>query len=327
MLQETNFRDFVESLSIDELLDLEREIRYKKFRIKLGGDDFSDLAIKYGREPICPKCKSHNYIRFGLGKNKEQRYQCKECKTIYNLMSSSIFNSIKKDLPTFYNFIVLLTYNVPLDMAEEILSISRPTALLWRHKIFETVDSIQNNVKLKGKIWIDEIYVDDPELLTLNGKIAGLSKNKICISIGIDGYKHVFTKIIGHGKPNKEQIYKTFKDVIEEGSTLTHDTDSSHQKLIDELKLKDEYYKAYIMDDEYKENMLLINSLSSWIKRFIYRYVGMKTKNLQRYLNWYVYLFKVKQGDEKWPKNERILRHLLIDENKFVGIYKKKKVI
>ena len=116
MLQETNFHDFVESLSIDELLDLEREIRYRKFRIKLGGDDFSDLAIKYGREPICPKCKSHNYIRFGLGKNKEQRYQCKECKTIYNLMSSSIFNSIKKDLPTFYNFIVLLTYNVPLDM-------------------------------------------------------------------------------------------------------------------------------------------------------------------------------------------------------------------
>ncbi|MCI6329592.1 MAG: hypothetical protein MR775_02040, partial [Erysipelotrichaceae bacterium] len=72
MLQETNFRDFVESLSIDELLDLEREIRYRKWRIKLGGDDFSDLAIKYGREPICPKCKSHNYIRFGLGNNKRK---------------------------------------------------------------------------------------------------------------------------------------------------------------------------------------------------------------------------------------------------------------
>ena len=109
----------------------------------------------------------------------------------------------------------------------------------------------------------------------------------------------MFAKIIGHGKPNKEKIYETFKDVIEEDSTLVHDADSSHQKLIDRLKLKDEFYKAYIMDDEYKENMLLINSLSSWIKRFIYRYVGMKTKNLQRYLNWYVYLFKVKQGKEK----------------------------
>ena len=327
MLQEISVHDFIDSLSISELLDLEREIRYRKFRIKLGGDNFNDLALKYGREPVCPKCKSHNYIRFGVSKNKEQRYRCKECKTIYNLMSSSIFNSIKKDLPTFYNFIVLLTYNIPLDMAEEILCISRPTALLWRHKIFETVSNIQNSVKHKGRVWIDEIYVEDPELLLLNGKIVGLSKNKICISIGIDGYKHVFAKIIGHGKPKKEQIYEAFKDVVDEGSTLIHDADISHQKLIDELKLKDKFYKAYIMDDEYKENMLLINNLSSWIKRFIYRYVGMKTKNLQRYLNWYVYLFKVKQGNEKWPKNERILRHLLIDENKFVGIYKKKKAI
>ena len=327
MLQETSFHDFVESLSIGELLDLEKEISYRKFRIKLGGDNFNDLAIKYGREPICPKCKSRDFTKFGINKNKEQRYQCKKCKTIYNLMSSSIFNSIKKDLPSFYNFIVLLTYNVPLDMVEEIISISRPTALLWRHKIFETVSNIQNNTKLKGKVLIDEIYVDDPELLLLNGKLAGLSRNKICIVIGIDGYKHVFAKIIGHGKPSKEQIYEAFKDAIEEGSILVHDADSSHQKLINELELKDEFYKAYIMDNEYKENMLMINSLSSWIKRFIYRYVGMKTKNLQRYLNWYVYLFKVKQGNEKWPKNERILRHLLIDENKFVGIYKKKKAI
>lgn len=70
--------------------------------------------------------------------------------------------------------------------------------------------------------------------------------------------------------------------------------------------------------------MLLINSLCSWIQRYIYRYVGMKIKNLQRYLNWYVYLFKVKQAKDKWPKNERIIKHLIIDETKFVGKYKKK---
>lgn len=325
MCPETDFHDFVESLSTNDLLKLEKEIRYRKFRIKLGGDNFFKVAKGFDRTPICPKCKSNKYIRFGLNKQGEQRYRCKECKTIYNLMSSSIFNSIKKDLPTFYNFIVLLTYNVPLDMANEIICISRPTALLWRHKIFETVDDYQSSFKLKGRVWIDEIYVDDPALLLLNGPIMGLSKNKICIAVGIDGYKHVVAKIIGHGKPTKEGIYEAFKEVIEERATLIHDADKTHEKLIKELNLKEEYYKAYIKDKEYSQNMLMINSLSSWIKRFIYKYVGMKTKNLQRYLNWFTYLFQVKQANERWPKNERILRHLLIDDSKFVGIYKKKK--
>ncbi|MCQ2790117.1 MAG: IS1595 family transposase [bacterium] len=325
MSQENSFYELVNSLNVDQLLSLEKEIRFRKFKIKLGANNFNDLALKFQREPVCPKCQSHNYIKFGNNKKGEQRYQCKDCKTVYNLLSSSIFNSIKNDLPTFYNFIVLLTYNVPLDMVEEILCISRPTALLWRHKIFETVEHYQNKTKLKERVWIDEIFVDDPEQLLLNGSIVGLSRNKICIAIAIDVYKCVFAKIIGHGKPNKDKIYNAFKDAIEPKSILVHDADRSHEKLIKMLSLKEEYHKASIIDDEYKEKMNMINSLSSWIKRFVYRYIGMKTKNLQRYLNWYVYLFQVKQGNEKWPKNERILRHLLIDETKFVGIYKKKK--
>ena len=325
MCSETYFHDFVETLSADDLLKLEKEIRYRKFRIKLGGDNFFKVASEYDRKPICPKCKSDKYIRFGLNNKSEQRYQCKKCKTIYTLMSSSIFNSIKKDLPTFYNFIVLLTYNVPLDMANEILCISRPTALLWRHKIFETVNDYQETTKLRGRVWIDEIFVDDPALLLLNGPIMGLSRNKICVAVGIDVYKNVVAKIVGHGKPSKEEIYEAFKDIIIEGSTLVHDADKAHDKLINELNLKEDLNKSYLHDKQTAQNMLLINSLCSWIKRFIYRYVGMKVKNLQRYLNWFTYLFRVKQANERWPKNERILRHLLLDDSKFVGIYKKKK--
>ena len=63
--------------------------------------------------------------------------------------------------------------------------------------------------------------------------------------------------------------------------------------------------------------MNLINSLSSWIKRYLYRFTGMKMKNIQSYLNWFVYLFKVKKDDEKYPMVERIIRHLLLDEGQF----------
>lgn len=34
--------------------------------------------------------------------------------------------------------------------------------------------------------------------------------------------------------------------------------------------------------------------------------------NLQSYLNWFVYLFRVKGNRKTWPKMNRILRHLVL---------------
>lgn len=58
----------------------------------------------------------------------------------------------------------------------------------------------------------------------------------------------------------------------------------------------------------------MVNGLCAWVKRFIWRYVGMKPENLQAYLDWYACLFRVKRQDEKWPKVERAVRHLVMSD-------------
>ena len=103
------------------------------------------------------------------------------------------------------------------------------------------------------------------------------------------------------------------------GSTLVHDGERAHDKLITELGLKDEFYKANAHDKKYLENMALINNMCSWLKRYIYRFIGMRMANLQSYLNWFVYLFRVKGTSERWPEMERILRHLIL----FNGTHKR----
>ena len=40
----------------------------------------------------------------------------------------------------------------------------------------------------------------------------------------------------------------------------------------------------------------------------------MKSVNLQSYLNWFVYLFRVHRDEEKWPTEERVVRHLALSE-------------
>jgi hypothetical protein len=48
--------------------------------------------------------------------------------------------------------------------------------------------------------------------------------------------------------------------------------------------------------------MLMINSFSSWAKRYLDRFTGMRTKYLQDYLNWFAYVFRVKEQDENGRK-------------------------
>ena len=51
--------------------------------------------------------------------------------------------------------------------------------------------------------------------------------------------------------------------------------------------------------------MALVNNLCSWIRRYAGRFSCMKSANLQSYLNWFVYLFRVHRDEEKWPAEER----------------------
>ena len=39
------------------------------------------------------------------------------------------------------------------------------------------------------------------------------------------------------------------------------------------------------------------------------------SNNLQSYLNWFIYLQRVKKQQDKWEKSSRIMRHLLLDES------------
>ena len=64
---------------------------------------------------------------------------------------------------------------------------------------------------------------------------------------------------------------------------------------------------------------ILKNDICSWLKRYMYRFIGMRIANLQSSLNWFVYLFRVKDSVEQWPKMNRILRNLIL----FNGTYKR----
>ena len=49
----------------------------------------------------------------------------------------------------------------------------------------------------------------------------------------------------------------------------------------------------------------------------LWRYTGMSPANMQLYLDWYVYLFRVNQARDRWDPTARVLRHMMMAPARF----------
>lgn len=287
---------------------------------ELGAYELEDLARIYGRAPKCPACGSPEFTSQGYDGG-ERRYECSACGKGYRLLSGTVFAGSKIEPSKLLPMCAMMTYNVPLDMIAEMLGIHHNTALLWRRKVFATVASAQERTKLSGVVWFDEIYTFDwlePRDHFRKGR-QGLSKRKISIILAVDQYKNMVLFAAGKGHPTSKRILDCLGPHISpKASELIHDGLMAHRRLVEELGIPDQVHKSTVKDEESLRAMLLINSFSSWVKRFLSRFTGMRTDEfLQDYLNWFAYLFRVKKQDEEYPKNERLLRHLLLADAEF----------
>lgn len=63
--------------------------------------------------------------------------------------------------------------------------------------------------------------------------------------------------------------------------------------------------------------MEMVNSMCSWLKRYLWRFTGMSPANMQPYLDWCVYLFRVNQARDRWDPTARVLRHMMMAPARF----------
>lgn len=130
MSAENSFTDLVFSLSDEDFKLLQEAIAFRKNREKYEVANFEELALQYNRVPTCPSCGSNDAVFFGFSPEGLPRYRCSECSKHYTLLSITIFHSTNKSFDTWAAYLTLMTFNVPLEMTEEVCRISHPTAML-----------------------------------------------------------------------------------------------------------------------------------------------------------------------------------------------------
>lgn len=315
MKQDESLHDFVFGLDADGFGELLGEIEKRRCSDTLGASDFDALAERFGKKPKCPFCGSRDVCCDGLDKNGRKRFRC-GCGHRFGLLSGTVLSSAKTSLPQWLSMVKLMSFNVPLDLIAEQIGVHHNTALLMRRKLFETVGEWQGKVRLRGTIYIDEIYTFDSMMPNdhFGPNTRGISKGKCCVFLAVDQYKNMVAFFVGKGMPTSKEIEKALLPHIGGGaaSRIIHDGLHSHSKAVAASGASDEIHKSTDKSEGSLKAMLLINSFCAWMRRYLSRFTGMDTEYLQDYLNWFVYLFRCKLQSERWPRDERIIRHILL---------------
>jgi hypothetical protein len=169
------------------------------------------------------------------------------------------------------------------------------TSRYWLQKLFLTLEEVQGGIVLSDYVWFDETFysVRSNDIVRKdNGdKLRGLSHNQICIGVATDKQYSVLL-VEGTGKPSQKRTLETFRTHIKLGSTLIHDEESAHIKLVKELNLKSVVYNSKDLKKlPDKENPLNpVNRVHSIMKKFLNSHSGFLRDDIQSYLNLFAFV-------------------------------------
>ncbi len=218
----------------------------------------------------------------------------------------------RKPLPVWLSFIRLMRHNVPVECAAELCGVTHKTAFKWRRRVLATVSGYRDRIVPRDTVWVDETYISETDLSKgcWRARKRGLSRQKLCVCTAIDIHKNPVAVAYGHGKPSTARIRKAMGGRIAPGSLLIHGLERAHGVLVRDGGLESEAHGTDVNNPVYLERMEMMNDLCSRLKRYLWRFTGMSPQNLQAYLDWYAYLFRVNQARDRRDPTARVVRHI-----------------
>ena len=166
------------------------------------------------------------------------------------------------------------------------------TAFFWRHKFLKVLTKKDDNNKLGDIVEADETFFEESQKgsrkMTRKARkrgyssYAGNKKTKICVLTAIDRNKRSFTKPVGFGGLEKDDVMLLQRHLVKDSILIT-DGNRTYRNLHD-VKLKSLKFgkaenKVYHLNN--------INNFHSMLKKFMTRFNGVATKYLDYYVSYF----------------------------------------
>lgn len=297
-----------------EYLQMHYVARYEQRHPKLADAGEASLINSY-KPSVCPYCGSEEIKQKGYDAIGIKRYRC-QCGKYFKPTTGTIFDSRKIPICEWIEYCLNIFRYVSLNADSWNNRNAISTSKYWLEKLFLTLEESQNNIVLSGTVWLDETYYSiimrDRTRNSDGTLLRGLSRNQICIGVATDK-EHTICLVEGYGKPTQKSNFQAFKDHIQSGSTLIHDKETTHKKLVEELSLNSICYAARDLKGlADSENPLdPVNRVHCLLKMFLNAHSGFNRADLQGYLN--LYAFVINPPSDHLEKVEQIIK--LVFEN------------
>jgi len=242
----------------------------------------------------CPFCESVKFKKSGHTKSGIQRYMC-VCGQTFLPTTGTIFDDRKISISEWMEYCLNLFRHVSITADSWNNKNAFATSRYWLQKLFLTLDGVQDDIVLSSKVWLDETFysVRSEDIVRKdNGdELRGLSKNQICIGVATDKKRSIFL-VEGTGKPSQKKTLEAFRNHIAINSTLIHDGESAHKKLINALSLRSiAYVSKELKNLSDKDNPLNpVNRVHAILKQFLYSHSSFNRADMQNYLNFFAFV-------------------------------------
>jgi len=241
----------------------------------------------------CPECGAcDTTIKHGATRNGTQRYRCKACGKTF-ITNTSPTKYLKNSDYTIRKLIGYMIDDVALDVIARNLKINIKTAHYYRYLVFHSLKGYQDEIRLSGSIMIDETFMrikeNEYKLRRMDGKgIRGLSFNQLCI-ITLTNLQGLCTaKISSRAMAMPDDYKRLFNQNLYKVKRFLHDGNPRQVQFMNQFSCE----KIDTRRDESGDYSTdIIDSLHSNIKRYLFKHAGYRMKNLQHYLNFFVYRY------------------------------------
>ena len=283
-------RELLKNMSNEQRLELIRLCNIENNKTK-DNEYLNQLSNNYK----CPHCCSNNIKKNGFT-TKAQQFKCHNCNKNYSIRTNTIFYYSKKSIQVWQEYIELFSQGLALRKIVEKMDkkINLKTAFYWRHKIlkFLSKNNDDGNNKLGGIVEADETFFEESQKgsrkMTRKPRKRGYSsyvgdkKTKICVLTAIDRNKTSFTKPVGFGGLEKDDVILLQRHLTKD-SVLITDGNRTYKNLnnvkLKSLKFGKPENKVYHLNN--------INNFHSMLKKFMTRFNGVATKYIDFYMNYF----------------------------------------
>ncbi|WP_445737904.1 IS1595 family transposase [Mariniflexile sp.] len=308
-----DLRNIIKELSQEQKEEL-AQLLNRDLNIPKSNQLITDL--NRNRPVSCPHCESIDIYGHGTYKSRK-RYKCKSCTKTFNDLTGTAMDGIKK-VEKFQDYLVLMIESMSIRKASKKLEVNVKTIFDWRHKLLSSL-SILNGEEFSGIVECDDKQLDinnkggrelerNPYKRPSDRQAKrGVSNDKVSIMVATDRNNNPMMRIAKVGRIDTESVEKTMGALIKPENVLCSD---SHPSIIKWAKEKEVEHHTFIASKHIKNkcyHVQHVNSIDNLYERWVKPFYGVSTKYLSGYLNWFVFLQKIKNSRSQIADIARII--------------------